>query len=678
MKDETRKQFLPNNTSWVARDKLKDLKHTNTIREYVKQFMSLMLDIGNMSEEDKLFQFMSGLKPWAQTELRRQKVQDLNVAIVAAEALVDWKPSGGPHIARNCPKRQQLSALLGESSSDEEDSRENEQEEEDVAPRMNTMKIVCAAIKGEQKEPVDGLMYCRVTVNGSEMWAMIDTGATHNFLKGGLVRKMGLKVQPSSHMIKTVNSAAADSVGIVKDVFVKMGAWKGKVEFLVVEMDDYELVLGNKYFKQAKLMVAPHLGGVVITDEAYPCFVPGRLSTANVTSTDSLLSAMQVKKGIKRGESTFLATLVEIKKDAIVEISKGRVRMDENKVKAIVNWEQPKLVPELRSFLGLANYYRKFIKGYSQKVAPLTDLLKKGQAWAWSDKCEDAFNGLKLAISSKLVLKLPEFDKSFEVHNDALGRAIGGVLVQDGHPIAFEGRKLKEAEEKYSAHEKEMLAVVHCLRTWRHYRLGTKFTVLTDNVANTFFQSQKTLSPKQARWMEFLEEYDFAWQYKPGRHNCVPDALSRKTQEVFAALTSVQSDFTQRVRDECKDNAEYVKLCELVKEGSVRRYWLENGLLLAQGGRLYVPSGKLRQELLSDASVGEPTSLRSVASQRHGQRSDASLGPWCGLVKQRNAWLTRRCCETTLPLDSSTVLTRQHVGVVLGGSWHGCWELILM
>uniref|UniRef100_A0A803LHP5 Reverse transcriptase RNase H-like domain-containing protein n=1 Tax=Chenopodium quinoa TaxID=63459 RepID=A0A803LHP5_CHEQI len=606
MKDEIRKQFLPNNTSWVARDKLKDLKHTNTIREYVKQFMSLMLDISNMSEEDKLFQFMSGLKPWAQTDLRRQKVQDLNAAIVAAEALVDWKPSGvvenkggkkkgndrgkkrkfgkrkgfksgdksgqksdnkkeenssnkktrftdgcfickGPHIARNCPKRQQLSALLGESSSDEEDSREKEQEEDDVAPRMNTMKIVCAAIKGEQKEPVDGLMYYRVTVNGSDMWTMIDTGATHSFLKGGLVRKMGLKVQPSSHMINTVNSAAANSVGIVKDVSFKTGAWKGKVELLAVEMDDYELVLGNKFFKQAKLMVAPHLGGVMITDEAYPCFVPGRLSTANITSTDILLSAMQVKKGVKRGEPTFLAALVEIKKDVIVEVP------DE-----------------------------------------IADLLKE-----------------------------------------------------------FEGRKLKEAEEKYSAHEKEMLTVVHCLRTWRHYLLGTKFTVLTDNVANTFFQSQKTLSPKQARWMEFLEEYDFSWQHKPGRHNCVPDALSRKTQEVFVALTSVQSDFTQCIRDECKDNAEYVKLCELVKEDSVRRYWLENGLLLAQGGRLYVPSGKLRQELLrtwtqgwldtsglSDLGVSkglwrafvsgclalaakrrvgwEPASLQSVASQRHG------------------------------------------------------------
>ena len=81
-----------------------------------------------------------------------------------------------------------------------------------------------------------------------------------------------------------------------------------------------------------------------------------------------------------------------------------------------------------------------------------------------------------------------------------------------------------------------MLAVVHCPRIWRHYLLGTKFVVLTDNVANTFFQ--KNLSTKQARWMEFLEEYDFTWQHKSGKHNMVPDALSRKTQEVFAAIST--------------------------------------------------------------------------------------------------------------------------------------------
>ena len=97
----------------------------------------------------------------------------------------------------------------------------------------------------------------------------------------------------------------------------------------------------------------------------------------------------------------------------------------------------------------------------------------------------------------------------FELHINTSEKAIGGVLVQEGHSVAFESRKLNDVEKKYFAYEKEMTAVVHCLQIWRVYLLGTKFMVLTDNVANTFFKTQKKLSPRQVRWQEFLEEYDF-------------------------------------------------------------------------------------------------------------------------------------------------------------------------
>ena len=144
-------------------------------------------------------------------------------------------------------------------------------------------------------------------------------------------------------------------------------------------------------------------------------------------------------------------------------VSQGQIRMDEKKVEAILDWPAPTKVADLRSFLGLANYYRKFIKSYSKKVNPLTDLLKKDQKWAWNDECQEAFEKLKSAVASEPVLKLPEFELPFEVHTDASDRAIGGVLVQEGHPLAFESRKLKEAEQHYSIHEKEMAAVMHCL-----------------------------------------------------------------------------------------------------------------------------------------------------------------------------------------------------------------------
>ena len=137
-------------------------------------------------------------------------------------------------------------------------------------------------------------------------------------------------------------------------------------------------------------------------------------------------------------------------------------------------------------------------------------------------------------MASDPVLQLPNLSMPFEVHTDASDYAIGGVLVQEGHPVAFESRKLNDVEKRYTVQEKEMTAVVHCLRTWRHYLLGSKFVVKTDNVATSYFLSQKKLSPKQARWQDFLAEFDMVWEYKPGRTNQVADALSRKA--TLAAL----------------------------------------------------------------------------------------------------------------------------------------------
>ena len=134
---------------------------------------------------------------------------------------------------------------------------------------------------------------------------------------------------------------------------------------------------------------------------------------------------------------------------------------------------------ELRSFLGLANYYKKFIKGYSKIVSPLKDLLKKDRAWDLDIECRMAFESLKQAISKEPVLQLPNLDLPFEVQTDASNKALGGVLVQEGHRMAFESRKQNGAEQRYSMHEKEMTAVVHCLQQWRHYLLGGIFTVMT-------------------------------------------------------------------------------------------------------------------------------------------------------------------------------------------------------
>ncbi|KAE8717722.1 hypothetical protein F3Y22_tig00110029pilonHSYRG00062 [Hibiscus syriacus] len=169
----------------------------------------------------------------------------------------------------------------------------------------------------------------------------------------------------------------------------------------------------------------------------------------------------------------------------------GKIWMERDKIRAIEEWKVPTKVTELRSFLGFANYYWHFVKGYSKITAPLTELLKKDTRWDWSPKCQTAFDELKLAMISEPVLVLPDHTKSFEVFTDASDVAIGDVLMQEGHPVAYERWKLNETERRYMVHEKEMTAVVYCLRTWRHYLLGSKFIVFTDNVANTQIRESK-------------------------------------------------------------------------------------------------------------------------------------------------------------------------------------------
>jgi hypothetical protein len=137
------------------------------------------------------------------------------------------------------------------------------------------------------------------------------------------------------------------------------------------------------------------------------------------------------------------------------------LKMDKRKVKAIVDWEPPKSMPALRSFLGLASYYRKFIKNFAKIAAPLINLLKKSAIiYEWEGGCDETFETLKGILMKALVLKLLDFDKDFEIHSNASDFAIGGVLVQEGRPMAFESKKLSETEQRWPTH-----GIVDCLLT---------------------------------------------------------------------------------------------------------------------------------------------------------------------------------------------------------------------
>ena len=217
-------------------------------------------------------------------------------------------------------------------------------------------------------------------------------------------------------------------------------------------------------------------------------------------------------------------------------VSKDGVSTDPSKVEAVVNWPQPNSVREVRGFLGLTGWYRVFIMSYAKIASPLTSILKKTNYFEWNDKAQASFEKLKDALVNAPVLKLPDFTKSFLVITDASGQAIGGVLTQEGRPVAYTSRKLRLHELNYPTHDLELLAVIHALKIWRHYLLGRKFELHTDHKSLKWIFTQPDLNMRQRRWMELLHEYDFDIQYKPGKENLVADALSRKSMLSFISV----------------------------------------------------------------------------------------------------------------------------------------------
>ncbi|GJP82930.1 hypothetical protein CLOP_g13152 [Closterium sp. NIES-67] len=203
------------------------------------------------------------------------------------------------------------------------------------------------------------------------------------------------------------------------------------------------------------------------------------------------------------------------------------LKVDPKKVSAVQQWPVPQDVGQVRSFLGLANYFRRFLDNYSSVVAPLTALTRKRSAWQWTDQCQKAFDEVKTMLTNAPVLALPDPSKPYEVVTDASTVGIGAVLLQEGRPVAFESRKLSPAEQRYTTSEQELLAVVHALRTWHCYLEGVDFVVTTDHCPKTYFATQATLIRRQARWAELLSGFTYDIRYRASSTN-MADPLSRQ------------------------------------------------------------------------------------------------------------------------------------------------------
>ena len=217
-------------------------------------------------------------------------------------------------------------------------------------------------------------------------------------------------------------------------------------------------------------------------------------------------------------------------------ISSEGIFMDPKKVSSILEWPTPKNVKELQSFLGLANYYRRFIPSFAAIAHPLHCLLKKNAKFYWSTETQDAFDNIKSRFSSAPVLAYPNRELPFMVETDSSNFAIGAILSQTlpsdnkVHPVAFFSRSLNSAERNYPIYDKELLAIVDALEHWRHLLKGTDtpFTIFSDHRNLLYQKKPEKMTQRLVRWSLFLSEFNFKIVYRAGSNNGKPDALSRR------------------------------------------------------------------------------------------------------------------------------------------------------
>nr|GEW70912.1 putative reverse transcriptase domain-containing protein [Tanacetum cinerariifolium] len=265
------------------------------------------------------------------------------------------------------------------------------------------------------------------------------------------------------------------------------------------------------------------------------------------------------------------------------------IHVDPAKIDSIKYWASPKTATEIRQFLGLAGYYRRFIEGFSKIARPMTKLTQKKVKFEWGDKQEEAFQVIKQKLCSAPILALPERSEDFVVYCNASIKGLGVVLMQREKVIASGSRQLKIHEKNYTTHDLELGAVVFVLKIWRHYLYGTKCTVFTDHKSLQHILDQKELNMRQRRWLELLSDYDCEIRYHPGKANVVADALSQKKRIkplwVRALVMTIGLDLPRKILEAQTEARKPKNLKSEDNRGNGTEKGVAQGRAYALGGR---------------------------------------------------------------------------------------------
>nr|XP_051192241.1 uncharacterized protein LOC127305750 [Lolium perenne]XP_051192242.1 uncharacterized protein LOC127305750 [Lolium perenne]XP_051192243.1 uncharacterized protein LOC127305750 [Lolium perenne] len=285
-------------------------------------------------------------------------------------------------------------------------------------------------------------------------------------------------------------------------------------------------------------------------------------------------------------------------------ISANGVQTDPSKITAIVNWKIPQTVTQLRGFLGLTGYYRRFIKQYALICKPLHDILKKN-SFLWGPPQQQAFDTLKKVMSQPPLLALPNFQEAFVLETDACATGLGAVLMQQNKPLAFFSKSLGSKNSAQSIYEKEAMAILEALKKWRHYFLGNRLIIKTDQQSLKYLSSQRLIEGIQHKLMLKLLEFDYSIEYKKGTENLVADALSRQFQatdrEQCNAISVSVPTWTTEILDSCQGDQEFTAKIQAlaINKDSYPKFTLQAGVLRYKGRICIGSATDLRNKLFT-------------------------------------------------------------------------------
>ncbi|XP_057453401.1 uncharacterized protein LOC130745246 [Lotus japonicus] len=346
---------------------------------------------------------------------------------------------------------------------------------------------------------------------------------------------------------------------------------------------------------------------------------------------------------VKKSKCAFFTPVIEYLGHFI---SASGVATDPTKIKVIQEWPEPTTIKQLRGFLGLTCYYRRFIKGYSIMASPLTDLLKK-DGFLWSVAAADAFLKLKNALVTAPVLAIPDMQKPFTVETDASSTGIGAVLLQDHHPVAFLSKVLSPRNRLLSVYDREFLALVHAVTKWHQYLAIQPFTILTDQQSLKFLLEQRLSTPAQYRWVTKLMGLSYVIQYKKGKENVVADALSRASHGELLQLSvsSISSELWALLTQAyAADDALKLLISQVLAQPQLHTHYSVVDGLLFRKHRLVVPNDAqvrtLILEWLHSSHQGGHSGIRATMVRIK------SFFYWKGLSKDVAAFI--QSCETCL------------------------------